>query len=538
MLHEIFKNTELYKSLEEDDHIDKAIDQKYLLENIDINTIDDLEKILEAFRYWGVQTMPWSIYDFMVDNQNSDYRNMLLNLWDYKYIQELTIVANYKNKKIITKICKFGLLDMLKWFHTKYIINKCDTISEEYRKTIWTKDIAMIVAFKGHLGCLEFLHSNGCPWDERACEQAAKKNRLDCLKYLHDSGCPWNENTVNQALKTNDLRILKYLCDNNCPTNSDNFNFALKLGNMNACSCLHKKYGLQGNIDFKPLITTENLFCLKALYSLGYLCSMDDIIFSITDNYYDVLQFFIENDNRFILEPDIIGKALLCKNFKMVDYLRKKGYYWDKLLYRYPIGYNKLVLVKYLYINNCPLDNDLFTYSINYYFNKNYDILDYLIQIDCPFHEEACNEAIKNRNLDVLKYFRKNKFYWDESAYDAVIYKDPNSLYDSECFYIHESKSILKFLEYLYKNGCPWNKKTSINLVKTFNLDIIKFMFENNLEIDKELYNYYATERQQKTYLKYLCYDTFNNVLDYLHKQLFGDRHKKFFNNIHNILMN
>ena len=31
---------------------------------------------------------------------------------------------------------------------------------------------------------------------------------------------------------------------------------------------------------------------------------------------------------------------------------------------------NKLNLVKYLYINNCPLDKDLFIYSINYYSNK------------------------------------------------------------------------------------------------------------------------------------------------------------------------
>jgi hypothetical protein len=39
-----------------------------------------------------------------------------------------------------------------------------------------------------HLGCLKYLHENGCPWDERACAAAARCDRLECLKYLHENG--------------------------------------------------------------------------------------------------------------------------------------------------------------------------------------------------------------------------------------------------------------------------------------------------------------------------------------------------------------
>ena len=41
-----------------------------------------------------------------------------------------------------------------------------------------------------HLECLQYLHENGYPWDERACAVAVEKGRLDCLEYLRENGCP------------------------------------------------------------------------------------------------------------------------------------------------------------------------------------------------------------------------------------------------------------------------------------------------------------------------------------------------------------
>ena len=501
---EILKNSVLYKEFDKDDDIKKVVDKKYLLENININNINDLEKVLEAFRFWGVDIIPWSIYDFMVANPDLDYSDLISNLWDYKYIQELTILANYKNKKIITKICKFGLLDMLKWFHNKYIINQCDTISEDHRKTIWTKDIMMIIAFKGHLECLKFLHENGCPWNERTCDQAAKKNRLDCLKYLHKNGCPIGVNTINQAIKVKDLRILKYLCEINCPANCNNFNHAIKLNNIDALIYLHNKFGKQNHIYFNDIIVKKKFLFLNFLLSNGYSYTIYDIILTIKENYFEGLKIFIENDNRFIMDEEIIGNAILKNNYEMINYLKKKGYYWDKLLYSYAFSKKSLDLVKYLYNNNCPLDKDLFIYIISHHnLEKIYDILDYLIKVNCPYHEDACNEAIRRCNIDLLKYFHKNKFYWDENTYDVVI----------------QYTSKLKYIDYLHKNGCPWNIKSSLKAIKTYDLKLIKYLFENNIELDKEIYNFYLKKKNQSTYR--LSVGKIDEVFDYLHDKLF-----------------
>ena len=39
---------------------------------------------------------------------------------------------------------------------------------------------------------LQYLHENGCPWDEGTCYYAAKEGHVDVLRYAHEKGCPWN----------------------------------------------------------------------------------------------------------------------------------------------------------------------------------------------------------------------------------------------------------------------------------------------------------------------------------------------------------
>ena len=41
---------------------------------------------------------------------------------------------------------------------------------------------------------LPYARENGCPWDYRTCDNAAKYyewyDNLECLKYAHENGCP------------------------------------------------------------------------------------------------------------------------------------------------------------------------------------------------------------------------------------------------------------------------------------------------------------------------------------------------------------
>ena len=58
--------------------------------------------------------------------------------------------------------------------------------------------------------CLKYAHENGCPWDEKACSNAALFGHLECLKYLHENECPWDKETCSGAAEKGHLECLKY----------------------------------------------------------------------------------------------------------------------------------------------------------------------------------------------------------------------------------------------------------------------------------------------------------------------------------------
>jgi len=60
--------------------------------------------------------------------------------------------------------------------------------------------------------CLEYLHQNGCPWDERAADQAALKGSINALRYALENGCPYNEaRLIRSAVMGGSLACITYL---------------------------------------------------------------------------------------------------------------------------------------------------------------------------------------------------------------------------------------------------------------------------------------------------------------------------------------
>merc|ERR1711934_692323 len=72
-------------------------------------------------------------------------------------------------------------------------------------------------AVGGHLEILQWLRSEGCPWDSRACSCAASGGHLETLKWLRSEGCPWDEETCRSAAEHGHLEVLKWLRSEGCP---------------------------------------------------------------------------------------------------------------------------------------------------------------------------------------------------------------------------------------------------------------------------------------------------------------------------------
>ena len=68
---------------------------------------------------------------------------------------------------------------------------------------------------------LKWLRSEGCPWDEDTCGEAALMGHLDVVKYAHENGCPWDEEVCRAAAECGNLDVLKYARENGCPWDRD-----------------------------------------------------------------------------------------------------------------------------------------------------------------------------------------------------------------------------------------------------------------------------------------------------------------------------
>jgi hypothetical protein len=70
---------------------------------------------------------------------------------------------------------------------------------------------------KGHLDALQWARTNGCPWNEETCAQAASNGHLDVLQWARANDCPWDEQTCNLAAAYGHDDVYDWAHANGCP---------------------------------------------------------------------------------------------------------------------------------------------------------------------------------------------------------------------------------------------------------------------------------------------------------------------------------
>ena len=63
---------------------------------------------------------------------------------------------------------------------------------------------------------LQWLRSQGCPWDTRTCIMAASYGYLEVLQWARSQGCPWDRSTCYNAAFRGNLAVLKYMLQFRC----------------------------------------------------------------------------------------------------------------------------------------------------------------------------------------------------------------------------------------------------------------------------------------------------------------------------------
>lgn len=180
-------------------------------------------------------------------------RDVIKRLWKWwklrkyhreaKHVQELFIIDYYnENEAVVNLICKQGDLGALK-------------IAKHFGYPLYSRN-AEIAAANGHIKILQYLHENGCPWDEKLFEGAILRmpikqmirfpyfqtrydNIFKCIQYAHRHGCSWDEHTFIVAAQSGYIDLFRYLHENGCPWDVRTTMQALRSHNYNCLVYAH-----------------------------------------------------------------------------------------------------------------------------------------------------------------------------------------------------------------------------------------------------------------------------------------------------------
>ena len=99
------------------------------------------------------------------------------------------------------------------------------------------RNVMAWAASSGNLNLVQWLRSEGCPWDGETYSFAARSGHLDLMKWLHANGCPWTtsvsvlENAdygepgpptvCENAAKGGHVATLRWAMQNGCPYDAE-----------------------------------------------------------------------------------------------------------------------------------------------------------------------------------------------------------------------------------------------------------------------------------------------------------------------------
>ena len=155
-------------------------------------------------------TRPW--YRSESGNYNCHYFTEDWCAWWSRRFNMTETVPECMNRVI--RIAAYrGYLDVRKTYWSD--------IPEEKKPLLLDEMACGFAAFSGHLETLQWLRSQGCPWDQHTCFCAAMKGHLKCLQWLRSEGCPCSENTCLWAARHGHLQCLQWARQNGCPWNEN-----------------------------------------------------------------------------------------------------------------------------------------------------------------------------------------------------------------------------------------------------------------------------------------------------------------------------
>ena len=307
-----------------------------------IDSHRDLLLLLRTVMYWGLSEVPVEVSSYLLRTGDvSDHAHLL---------DEFPDLTPYLKKILHAKSKNFndGITDAI-----QQGLGVCVVRLMHRLDYVLSGECCEAAATVGDLESLMFLHTEGCPWDERTTTAAVLNNHCDCLQYALDFDCPRVPHLMQIAAEKGTTDTIRCLQNCNVPLTDDAFLPCLrgrKLDNLH----YFVESGCTVPEDVCVLATMmSNRVCLEFLHQRG---------FSLT-----------------LLCTINASKGRLL----MLLYLRESGCPWNASCCAKAAEGNHLDCLKYLHANGCPWGESTITAAIA---TGSWECLWYALRRGCSAH--------------------------------------------------------------------------------------------------------------------------------------------------------
>jgi len=500
---EYLHSTALYLALDDGDGSLISLLPSQLKCDLKLASFDDLRTLVTTLHFWGAESVPRELINFVLDPCFREDVNQLYNAFpEFEFLHTLANIKSAREEDKVRESLKGRCLEITKFLREEgrevphdalgVAARAGSLVSLKYVRDHWSE------AFRGVLTIVEHIFffcefRSPAPWSERTCRAAVEGGHLDCLNYMHENGCKWHASELLTVAAANGhLACLNYLFEHDAPWSEEVCTAAAKAGHL---ACLEKALAQRpASVEEAPLLKTTNLaavtaghtscitlaggvvldaslgvfaarrgdlHCLQYLHSRG--CPWDPAACTeaAARGHIDCLLYAREQGCPWH-QRDVCRAAAESGSLECLQLAFHRRFYDDLNLCRLAAASGSLQCLQFLHERGCAWDSEVCAEAAKY---GHALCLEYAREASCRWDRRVCIHAARFGHLPCLVYAHERGCPWDAFvASQAALHGN------------------LHCLQYLHERGCPWDQDACVRAAEVGHLDCLVYLVENGCQ--------------------------------------------------------
>lgn len=181
-------------------------------------------------------------------------------------------------------------------------------------------------ALNGHLACLVYAHSNGCPCNWETVEAAVRNNHVECLRYLLLNGCHPRSDACCMAASLGHVECLKLIWESEVTRNPEVILIAASRPDIACLQYLHENGCPWKKEVLRRASKGGGADCLK--YALENGCPFDEdytLKWAVRNSSWQSIKYLVEEKGLSVAHQDLFIEALFAADLPSLQYLLANG---------------------------------------------------------------------------------------------------------------------------------------------------------------------------------------------------------------------